>query len=79
MAPRRPLGSRSWWNAGSATVAGEETERRGLEQTATYLDRCGAEAGHIVPFDCAPNRPRKDKIYRRETTDGETQTTIWGM
>lgn len=57
----------------------EETERRGLEQTAAYLDRCDAEAGHLVIFDRDPNRSWNDKIYRRETTVGETPITIWGM
>ena len=57
----------------------EETERRGLEQTAAYLDRCDAEAGHLVIFDRDPNRSWNDKIYHRETTVGETPITIWGM
>ena len=57
----------------------EETERRGLEQTAAYLDRCNAEAGHLVIFDRDRNRTWNDKIYRRETTVGKTPITIWGM
>ena len=57
----------------------EETERRGLEQTAAYADRCGAEAGHLVLFDRARNRSWKEKIYRRDTKVGETPITIWGM
>lgn len=57
----------------------EETERRGLEQTAAYLDRCDAEAGHLVIFDRDPGRSWNEKIYRRETTVGKTPITIWGM
>ena len=57
----------------------EETERRGLEQTAAYLDRCDAEAGHLVIFDRDPDRSWNEKIYRRETTVGNTPITIWGM
>ena len=57
----------------------EETERRGLEQTAAYLDRCDAEAGHLVIFDRDPDRSWSEKIYRREATVGKTPITIWGM
>ena len=34
----------------------ETTLRKGLEQTAGYMDRCGAEAGHLVVFDRGRNK-----------------------
>ena len=34
--------------------------RKDLEQTRAYMDRCGAEAGHLVVSDRAPKRPRAD-------------------
>ncbi len=56
----------------------EATERRGLEQTAAYLDLCGAEAGHLVIFDRSEERSWEEKIYRREAPTGGPPITIWG-
>ena len=55
------------------------TERKGLEQTAAYMDRCGAKAGHLVIFDRSEKRSWKEKIYRRETEVAGAPVTIWGM
>ena len=57
----------------------ETTERKGLEQTAAYMDRCGAKAGHLVIFDRSEKRSWKEKIYRRETEVAGAPITIWGM
>ena len=57
----------------------EATERRGLEQTAGYMARCGAVAGHLVIFDRNAKRPWKEKIYRKETEMDGPPITIWGM
>ena len=35
----------------------ERTIAEGLEQTADYMDRCDAEAGHLVIFDRREDRP----------------------
>ena len=58
----------------------ETTLRKGLEQTAGYMDGCGAEAGHLVVFDRDPDKPWAEKIWRREEAapDGRT-ITVWGM
>ena len=56
----------------------EATERRGLEQTAAYMDLCGAEAGHLVIFDRDESRSWAEKIYRKETEAGGRPLTIWG-
>ena len=57
----------------------EATERRGLEQTAAYMARCGAKAGHLVIFDRDGKRSWKEKIYRREAEVAGAPITIWGM
>ena len=56
-----------------------ETERRGLEQTAAYMDRCGAESGHLVIFDRHAKRTWREKIYRTEAVVDGSPITIWGM
>ena len=33
----------------------EQTVREGLEQAAGYMDRCAAQAGHLVVFDRSPS------------------------
>ena len=57
----------------------ERTVREGVEQTAGYMDRCAAQAGHLVVFDRRPDRQWDEKIFRRdESVDGRT-VTVWGM
>ena len=43
----------------------ERTIAEGVEQTRRYMDRCAAEAGHLVVFDRTPDRPWAEKIFRR--------------
>ena len=52
----------------------------GLTQTAEYVDRCGAEAGHLVIFDRRDGRRWADKIFRdhRPAASG-VEIEIWGM
>ena len=57
----------------------EETIRTGLRQTRAYLDRCGAAEGHLVIFDRTEGKPWRDKLFRRERTDGGAPVTVWGM
>ena len=57
----------------------ERTEREGLEQTAAYMDRSGAKAGHLVIFDRSRERSWREKIYRREAEQDGFPITIWGM
>ena len=56
----------------------EATERRGLEQTAAYMDLCGAEAGHLIIFDRDESRSWEEKIYRKEAGTDGAPITIWG-
>ena len=58
----------------------ERTIVEGLEQTRAYMDRCGAEAGHLIVFDRSPERTWEQKIFRRGApTDVDTPVTAWGM
>ena len=58
----------------------EQTIAEGLEQTAEYMDRCDAEAGHLVIFDRRAGRRWDDKVFRdRRASDCGTEIDIWGM
>ena len=57
----------------------ERTVAEGVEQTAGYMDRCGAEAGHLVIFDRRENRRWADKVFRdRRTSAGGAAIEVWG-
>ncbi|MCB1823422.1 MAG: ATP-binding protein [Candidatus Competibacteraceae bacterium] len=51
----------------------------GLEQTWEYLDRCGAEEGHLVIFDRTPGKTWEEKLFRRREMIRGRQITVWGM
>ena len=51
---------------------------RGLEQTLAYMDRCRAEAGHLVIFDRDASKRWDDKLYRREESLRGRPVTVWG-
>ena len=58
----------------------ERTVDEGLAQTRGYMDRCGAEAGHLIVFDRAPERTWEEKLFRREApAGGGAPVTVWGM
>ena len=57
----------------------ERTIRDGLEQTAGYVDRCGAEAGHLVIFDRSADRSWDEKVFQRRETGGGVEIDVWGM
>ena len=57
----------------------ERTIQEGLEQTAGYMDRCAAEAGHLVIFDRDEARSWDEKVFcRRESANG-VEVLVWGM
>ena len=58
----------------------EQTIAEGLEQTAEYMDRCAAEAGHLVIFDRREGRRWVDKVFheRRQAKSG-VEIDVWGM
>ena len=51
----------------------------GMRQTVWYMDRCGAESGHLVIFDQRPGKSWEERVFQREETVGETPVTVWGM
>ena len=59
----------------------ERTIVEGLAQTRAYLDRCGAEAGHLIVFDRSTERSWEEKIFRRDAQPGAgaPRVTVWGM
>ena len=57
----------------------ERTVDEGMEQTRRYVDRCGAEAGHLIVFDRTPDRTWADKIFRRASAGAGAPVTVWGM
>ena len=52
----------------------ERTIAEGVAQTADYLDRCAAEAGHPVIFDRDQDRSWDQKVFhdRRQADAGPT-------
>ena len=57
-----------------------QTVAEGVEQTAGYVDRCGAEAGHLVIFDRRTDQRWADKVFHdRRTADSGVTIDIWGM
>ena len=58
----------------------ERTIAEGVAQTAGYLDRCAAEAGHLVIFDRDQDRSWEQKVFHdRRPADGGRSIEIWGM
>ena len=57
----------------------ERTISDGVAQTRGYVDRCGAEAGHLIVFDRAPERTWEEKIFRRPPAGDGAPVTVWGM
>ena len=57
----------------------EQTVRHGLAQTTAYMDRCGAEEGHLVLFDRTEGKQWADKLFRREEPVDGGAVTVWGM
>ena len=56
----------------------EATLAKGLPQTAGYMDRCGAAAGHLVIFDRSA-KPWKEKVFHRSEEFDGTPVEVWGM
>ena len=57
----------------------ERTVAEGMKQTRAYVDRCGAEAGHLIVFDRAPERSWEEKIFRHAPSADGAPVTVWGM
>ena len=58
----------------------ESTVEVGVEQTAGYMDRCAAEAGHLVVIDRREGRSWDDKVFHRQRRSGSgSPIDVWGM
>ena len=57
----------------------EQTLSQGLRQTWEYMDKCGADEGHLIVFDRRQNRAWDEKIFRRSETYQGHPITVWGM
>ena len=51
----------------------------GAKQTVWYMDRCGAESGHLVILDQRPGKSWEERVFQREEIVGETPVTVWGI
>ena len=79
MLPRTGAGACCKPSASEICAARTSDHRRGVEQTRGYMDRCGAEVGHLIVFDRAPDRPWEEKIFRRPPSGAGVPVTVWGM
>jgi len=52
---------------------------RGLAQIWDYMDKCGAEEGHLIIFDRTPGKPWEEKLFRQEERYQGRAITVWGM
>ncbi len=57
----------------------EQTVTSGLEQTWAYIDRSGADEGHLVIFDRTPGKAWEDKLFQRQETFHGHTIQVWGM
>jgi len=57
----------------------ERTVAEGLEQTSAYMDRCGADEGHLVIFDRSKEKNWDEKIFQREEEYQGRMIKVWGM
>ena len=67
------IGGPRW--KGSVDTAIQE----GLEQTAEYMDRRDASAGHLLLFDRDPDKTWDQKVWRREESARGRLITMWGV
>ena len=56
----------------------ENSLKKGLAQTAGYMDRCAAEEGHLVIFD-REKKTWQDAVYHRSETCNGLPIEVWGM
>ena len=57
----------------------ERVVDEGVEQTARYVDRCAAEAGHLVVIDRRENRSWEEKVFHDRRRGGAVPVYVWGM
>lgn len=57
----------------------EQTITEGLPQTADYMDRSGAEEGHLIIFDRDASKPWEERVFRRDSSHAGKRIQVWGM
>ncbi|MEM7495112.1 MAG: hypothetical protein AAF471_03045, partial [Myxococcota bacterium] len=58
----------------------ESTMNQGLEQTAQYMDTCGATEGHLVLFDRREGKSWDERVWvKHETAPDGKNITVWAM
>jgi hypothetical protein len=57
----------------------KRTVEEGCLQLAEYMDKCGADDGHLVVFDRDPAKKWERKIFSREETRENKKIKVWGM
>jgi hypothetical protein len=57
----------------------EQTVAEGLEQISAYMDRCGADEGHLVIFDRSKEKTWDEKIFQQEEEYHGKMIKVWGM
>lgn len=53
--------------------------QQGIVQTWGYMDRCGADEGHLIIFDRGKDRSWEEKIFHRDETYQGKRLQVWGM
>jgi hypothetical protein len=56
----------------------EQTLAEGLQQTADYMDKCGAAEGHLILFDRRPGKLWDEKIFVKTETFQGKNIRVWG-
>ncbi len=57
----------------------EQTIAEGLQQTWGYMDRCGADEGHLVIFDRREKRSWEERLFQRQESFQGKPIAVWGM
>ncbi|GAB6163623.1 hypothetical protein JCM12298_27830 [Desulfothermus naphthae] len=57
----------------------DKTIEEGLSQTYEYMDRCGADEGHLVIFDKRKDVSWDEKIFERREKYKGKEIWVWGM
>ena len=81
--PGEPLASLPVRHVIECKVVGKRSSvdsviRQGREQTARYMDRCGAESGHLVVFDMRTEKSWEERVFRRDPQPSSPPITVWG-
>ena len=53
--------------------------KKGLEQTKSYMDKCGTHDGYLVIFDRSPKKPWSKKIFRKNESYDGVNIPVFGM